>query len=226
MAQTHVPVFEPGPPLGAENARFEPAGIAGGCFVADPAAELPPYEPARPTAADLEARERAAFERGVSEGRAALPWREAEALATALAALEQTARKLGALRRGYLIECRSTLVELACAIAERILDRAPDLRSEALAALVLRALEATAPEARPIVVRVAPVDHATLLAARPAPESLAIECDASLPPGEAHIATRNGDVRASVAIALEQIGAALREALDAQDSARETEEAP
>ena len=209
--------FEPSAPSRPPRSGFEPVAVTGQRFVSDDGDAREAEAPAPPTRAELEARERAAFERGVAEGRAALPWQEAEALARTLAALEQTARKLGALRRGHLVENRMALVELACGLAEQIVGRSLALRREALASLVERALAAAAPSEGPVVVRVAPADRAVLEAARGESAALRFEEDPSLDAGDVRIATRTGDVRASLAVALEQIRAGLEEALGAPD---------
>src|SRR5690606_31556046 len=80
-------------------------------------------EPARaaaeaeaPRPPDLEAVRREAFERGVAEGRAALPWTDAEALRAAVRAFTAAASELATARRSYLLENRHVVVELACAI--------------------------------------------------------------------------------------------------------------
>lgn len=210
--------FEPAAPLRAPLVGFEPVTVTGQRFVPDGAAPAEAEAPAPPTPAEIEARERAAYERGVADGKATLPWREAESLEASLAALEQTARKLGGLRRGYLVENRMALVELACGIAEQIVGRSLDLRGEALVALLDRALEAAALPEAPVLVRVAPVDLAVLEAARTDRAALRFEADPSLVAGEVRIATRTGDVRASVAVAIEQIRGGLEEALGAPES--------
>lgn len=225
MSQATAQRFEPAAPLRAPLAGFEPVTMTGQRFVPDGAVASEEEAPALPTSAEIEARERAAFERGVAEGKATLPWREAEALEGALAALEQTSRKLGGLRRGYLVENRMALVELACGIAEQIVGRSLALRGDALVALLDRALEAAALPEAPIVVRVSPADLAVLEAARTDRAALRFEADPSLVAGEVRIATKTGDVRASVAVAIEQIRGGLEEALGAPAS-EATEAAP
>ncbi len=162
----------------------------------------------------------------MAEGRAALPWQEAAELERAIAALEQAARSLIGVRRGYLVENRKAVIELACSIAQQIAGASLAVRGEVLDALLDRALAAAALGDAPIEVRVALADLATLEAARAGRSDTALrfEVDPRLPAGEARIATRMGDVRASLEVAIEQLRQGLEEALAAPEPA--TEESP
>lgn len=216
--------FEADASLGVRAGGFEAVPLAGRAFVSDAVEISVSVEPAAPTPAEIEARERAAFERGLAEGRAALPWQEAAALEGALTALEQAARKVAALRRAYLVENRRAVVDLACEIARAIGVAAPEARGELLASLLDRALAAVAPLDAPLEVCVSPADHDVLAKARAlSPDtSVRLVPDPALPPGEVRVATRTGDVRASVAVAIEQVRAGLARALSAPESEEET----
>jgi flagellar assembly protein FliH len=217
--------FEPSAPLRERARGFEPASMTGRSFAADGAGVAPASEPEPPTPAEIEALRQRAFESGLAEGKAALPWQQAAELDGALAALEQTARKLAGLRRGYLIENRVAVIELACAIVQQIGGASLAVRGEVLDALLDRALAAAALDEAPIEVRVAAADLAVLEAARAGRTDTALrfEVDPQLPAGEARIATRTGDVRASLAVAIEQIRHGLEEALAAPEAVAEAE---
>jgi len=179
-----------------------------------PAPEPPPPPP--PPAVDVEALRRAAFEEGERAGRAALPWQEAEALRSAAAALESAARELASLRSSYLLENRRLVVELACAIAERVIGAPPaPAAREALAALVERAVALFPPD-EPLAVHLCAADRETLAAGGESTligdGRLALVTDATLAPGEARIVGASGTVRAAVADVLERVRAELADA--------------
>lgn len=214
--------FEPAPgrsggfspdPLSAPGAgRFRPAGER------EPAAIASPPAPAAP-ALDVEAIRREAYEDGVRAGRAALPWQEAEALASAAAALVAAEQALAGLRGRYLVENRRTIVELACAIAEHVLG-APVAGREALAALAARAVELF-PAEEPLALHLCAADH-EVLAAMPGgvldllpggTGRVAVVGDPSLAPGELRLVGPSGDVRAAVADVLARLRAELGDAV-------------
>lgn len=172
---------------------------------------------------DLEAIEQEAFARGEAAGRAALPWSDADALQRALTALEQAARGVSALRRAELLEGRHAVVDLACAIAERILGRAIERDHEALVALVASAL-ASFDAGEPLLVSVSPEDLAVLQPALSEPavassRELAFAADPKLERGTARVNGRAGEARAAVAIALERVRAGLEDLLSAPEVA-------
>ncbi|RIK90374.1 MAG: hypothetical protein DCC71_25595 [Proteobacteria bacterium] len=233
-ARTHAR-FEPVATPGAAAAHaFAPAPLLGDRFVAAPRTGFEPPSPA-PTAAavappppDLDAIRREAYERGVADGRDALPWQDAAALQRALAALDAAGRRLEGMRRGYLVANRHALVELACAIAEHVVGRSLALRRDALASLLGAALAAASEDAAPALVRVAPADLDVLARApREGEPALRFEADASLAAGEVRVETRTGAVRTSLALALAQVRAGLEEALGAPEPASDAaEDAP
>ena len=218
---------------------FEPSPAGRGAFAPDP---LPRFgssgfrrdgepEPARAPVApaeasvapppDLEAIRRAAYEDGERAGRAALPWQEAEALRHAACALASALDGLVALRGRYLLENRRTVVELACAIAERVLG-APAIECDAIAALVDRAV-ALFPAEEPLTLHLSPADHEVLAAS---PDGLlgrltsgagriAVVADPALAPGAVRLAGASGDVRAVVAEVLARLRAELGDAVAA-----------
>ncbi len=189
-------------PLHPGDARFESAG--GG-------APAPAPAPAGP---DLEAMRREAFEAGREAGRAERPPGEAEARAAATRLLEAAARELAESRVEYLRAQRGALVELAVAIAERILDREVSTDPAALVASVEAALDAV-PDEEPAVVHLAPADHASLCAGEgEAPAVLArhgveVAADAALAPGDVRVRAGAARVDARRERLLERIREAL-----------------
>lgn len=186
---------------------FEPTptastGLASG-FVALPLAHVDgSFDAESPTvlrpsmdrpATDVESIRREAYEAGRAAGRAELPWSEAEALRTALAALEDTLRSLTALRRGYLVDNRMAVVDLAFAIAEQVLGRAVRTRRDTIVELLARALP-LAGDADVIHVHLATSDLEALRSGE-APaltrfveeHGLTTEADDALSPGESRI---------------------------------------
>lgn len=201
----HAP--PPSTPLQQDAHRF---GSEAGSAALQAAAPPPP---------DLEAVRREAFERGVAEGRAALPWTDAEALRATVRAFTAAASELAAARRSYLLENRHVVVELACAIAERVLGAPPATDRAALTALVGRALELF-PNDEPLALHLAPADRAIVEAglaeemARLGREGrVRVVEDATLAPGEARVLGRSSDVRAAVAEVLERLRAELADAV-------------
>ncbi|MEB2344401.1 MAG: hypothetical protein OZ948_06665 [Deltaproteobacteria bacterium] len=212
------------------STAFTPASGGAGAFAPEPLpaagafrrAGEAPWRPESPPAAappapalDVEAMRRAAWEEGERAGRGALPWQEADALRAATDALAAAACELGALRRAYLTENRRLVIELACAIAERVLGL-PPAPQDLLAALVDRAVELFPPD-EPLALHVCAADRATLGAG---PQGATLErdgrlvlvTDATLAPGEARVVGRSGDVRAVVADVLERVRAELADA--------------
>ena len=213
------------PPEAAEEGAGEEHGAAPSTLVREDAHRPGPeggsawVQAAAPPPPDLEAVRREAFERGVAEGRAALPWTDAEALRATVRAFTAAASELAAARRSYLLENRHVVVELACAIAERVLGAPPATDRAALTALVGRALELF-PNDEPLALHLAPADRAIVEAglaeemARLGREGrVRVVEDATLAPGEARLLGRSSDVRASVAEVLERLRAELADAV-------------
>jgi flagellar assembly protein FliH len=147
---------------------------------------------------------REAYERGREAGRGELPWQEAEALESAQAALTRAARTLDDERRGTLQAQRETVIELALAVARRILEREVSAGLDGLEPLLERAL-ALLGKSGPVVLYLAPADLETLRAGgAPALEQLGekvlagIEADPELRPGDARLSAGSAGVDASV----------------------------
>ena len=102
--------------------------------------EMPQPENAEKPLADPEELLRQTYERGREAGRAELPWQEAEALQSAQAALSRAASALEDERRGSLRAQRETVIELALAVAQRILEHEVSARLDDLEPLLERAL--------------------------------------------------------------------------------------
>ncbi len=223
----------------SEGAAFEPdpGALAERDFERlDPDPESPfqassgEVAPAEPAAPNLEEALREAYERGRAEARAELPVAEAAALARAAEALERGARALGVLRRDLLRAHRHAVVELAFAIAERVLGRAVRADAEGLADRVAEALEIL-PEGQPETLRLSPADVETLRAgeagrlARLAEEHrLEIVADPRLEPGDARIFAGRSEVDARLGEILDRLRAALHDLADGEPDASVAEE--
>lgn len=175
----------------------------------------------RPSGADLEQARREAFDEGYAHGRESLPWREAESLERALQAVEAAAESLAALRREYLAVHRRHVVDLAVAIAERILARAVHEDPEALESLIERGMALLADE-EPVCVRLSAQDLAALEAgAAPRLARLAsgpgvrFESDPGLEPGDVCVTGEKACVDARLGELLRRIRVELDTSLAA-----------
>jgi flagellar biosynthesis/type III secretory pathway protein FliH len=136
---------------------------------------------------------REAYERGVADGRAALPWTEAERLVSACRALEEAARQLGVRADAAERIDRGLAVELGLSVARRVLAREIRTDLDALAPLVERAI-AVLPGREGLTLELSPADLETLDAGR-APEIERIRrhagaelvADARLAPGDVRL---------------------------------------
>ncbi len=159
---------------------------------------------------------RESYERGREAGRAELPWQEAEALQSVQLALERAVRALEDERSATLRAQRETVIELALAVARRILEREVAARLDDIEPLLERALPLLA-QAGPVVLYLAPGDLETLRAGgAPALERLAgralagIEADEELRPGDARLSAGSAGVDARIETILEQFRAEMR----------------
>ena len=159
---------------------------------------------------------RESYERGREAGRGELPWQEAEQLESARLALEQAVRALDDERRADLRAQREMVIELALAVARRILEREVAARLDDLEPLLERAIPLLA-QAGPIVLFLAPGDLETLRSGgAPAIEELAgralegVVADEELRPGDARLSAGNAGVDARVHTILAQFRAELR----------------
>ncbi|MCS7044459.1 MAG: FliH/SctL family protein [Bryobacteraceae bacterium] len=166
--------------------------------------------------AESEAARRDAYQQGLEEGRrqAAAQWD---------AALQRLARSLEEIA-GYKprlrLEAEREVVELALAIARRILRRELHIDPEAVLGLVKAAMEKAA-QREITEIRVHP-GHAELVRAHlariGAPEALEVRADAALEPGAVVLETARGLVDASIETQLDEIGRALADALHRRPS--------
>jgi len=160
---------------------------------------------------------RDAYQRGREAGRAELPWREAEALQSARLALEKAVSALDDERRASLRAQRETVIELALAVAGRILEREVTIRLDALEPLLESSVSLLS-HLGPVVLHLAPGDLETLRTGG-APElerlagfaSLRIESDPQLRPGDARLSAGSTGVDARVESILAQFRLELGE---------------
>lgn len=211
-------------PLAAQEFIPDPlrpptGGFRGAREVASSASAEVPEEPYR----DPEELLRDAYERGREAGRAELPWQEAEELQSARTALEQAVRALDDERRADLRAQREMVIELALAVARRILEREVAARLDDLEPLLERALPLLA-QAGPVVLFLAPGDLETLRSGgAPAIEKLAgralegVVADEELRPGDARLSAGNAGVDARVRTLLAQFRAELRELVNLEE---------
>jgi len=199
------------------------AGLeAAGFTSADASASASPPEPE--SQPDLESVRHAAFEEGREAGRAELPWQEARQLETAIVALESAERAFAAERRDYLRAQRGALVDLAIAIAERILMRELSTDPAALVALVERAIDSLPQASRDggVALHLSPSDHGVLaqgegdaLARLAQDGTVQIVSDAGLAPGDVRVQAGATTLDARRSVLLERVREALAPALDA-----------
>lgn len=130
-----------------------------GAALRDPGADgAQDDEPVPPTPEEIR---QAAYDEGLAAGRAELPWQEAEALRGVVERLERALESIEGLRRDCVVSARETSVELAIAIAERLVRRELALDPAPLLEIVGRALEAL-PEEKKLRIELASEDVALL----------------------------------------------------------------
>lgn len=213
-------------PVHPADAAFEPWSESEA-----PSAEAsPPAGAAAPSAAPRAADPayRRGFEDGLAKGReegmesarAELPIEDAELLAAAARTFDEAARRVAALQRGYCVENRQLVVDLAVALAERLLRREFATDPDALVGVVGRALEALGDEP-PARLRVAPAlaealqdGRAAALAAQVSRHGMAIEADARLAPGDVRVLAERAGVDARLGECLRRLGEELHEAAE------------
>lgn len=158
-----------------------------------------------------------AYAEGVEAGRAELPWKEAEELRGAIETLEQALSGVADLRRDSLRDQRVAVVNLAIAIAERLVRHSIETDPEKLAAIVERAV-ATLPNEGKLRIAISADDYQVLQIGMA--ETLAtfaqncgaeIEACAELARGDVLVHGERGDVDARVASLLPRIRDALDE---------------
>lgn len=161
--------------------------------------------------AEAEAARREAYQQGLEEGmrQAAAQWD------AALQRLARSLEEIAGCKPRLRMEVEREVVELALAVARRILRRELHVDPEAVLGLVKAAMEKAS--LREITqVRVHPA-HAELVRAHleriGAPEALEVRADASLEPGAVVLETARGLIDASIETQLEEIGRGLADVL-------------
>ena len=161
--------------------------------------------------AELEAAHREAFHKGLEEGR-----RQAEAQVEAsVARLARAVEEIAGLKPRLRAEVEREAVELALAIARRVLRRELHIDPEAVLGLAKAAFEKAALREL-TAVRLHPSHAAAVrahLARIGAPQAIQIREDASLEPGAVLVETVRGAIDASMETQLEEIGRGLADAL-------------
>jgi flagellar assembly protein FliH len=177
------------------------------------AASIPP-EPFQPTAdqqAQLAALERDAFTKGYAQGeRAGLEagGKRAEAM---LRRLAQTLEELSGLRDNMVRQTERELVQLAVAIARRVLQREITVDPELTAALAHIALERLG-GASPATVRLHPDDYAIVMSGQVAPlngRQVEIRADPAVARGGCLVESEFGFINASVDAQVDEIARAV-----------------
>jgi flagellar assembly protein FliH len=221
------------PSFSPERLALRPrAGFVPQPFSAPPAAARAGSAPAAPAPELGQEVLRAAREEGVAAGREAglregreegARAVEREALGPALEALEEAARGLAALRGSYLRAQRGLVVELALAVAERLLAREVALDADVLAGVIERALAALGDQPALRVLMnsgdLARVQRglAPRLAALAAGAGLALEAAPDLVPGDVRVQAARSEVDARRAELLRRVRAELDETLEVEE---------
>lgn len=161
--------------------------------------------------AELEAARQEAFQRGVEEGR-----RQAAAqMEASVARLARAVEEIAGLKPRLRAEVEREAVELALAIARRVLRRELHVDPEAVLGLAKAAFEKAALR-EVTAVRLHPAHAAAIrahLARIGAPQAIEIREDASLEPGAVLVDTVRGAIDASMETQLAEIGRGLADAL-------------
>jgi flagellar assembly protein FliH len=161
--------------------------------------------------AELEAARREAYHQGLEEGRrqAAAQWDAAQQR------LARSLEEIAGCKPRLRLEAEREVVELALAIARRILRRELHIDPEAVLGLVKAALE-KASQREVTEIRIHPA-HAELVRAHleriGAPEALELLPDPSLEPGAVVLETARGLIDASIETQLDEIGRGLADVL-------------
>lgn len=164
--------------------------------------------------AEVEGVRREAFQRGVEEGRRQAAGQLEGEFGRLSRAIEEAAGYKARLRA----QAERELVELALAIARRIVRRELHVDAEAVLGLAKAALE-KASLREVAAVRLHPAHAAPVrahLARIGAPQSIEVQEDPSLEPGAVVVETSRGIIDASLQSQLEEIGRGLADALGAE----------
>lgn len=197
----------------AETRQFVADPLAGAGLVFRPASLASETDEARPDLAEVAA---TAFEMGRAKGRAELPWQEAEALREVTEVLGLAAGELAELRAGYLLQHRRAILDLALAVAGRILRREVENDVDSLSSALESALAAL-DSPGPAVLELAAQDLevveqglAPRLQALAADAGLCVEASAELSRGDLRLRADSTEVDARVVEVLRR----LREELE------------
>jgi flagellar biosynthesis/type III secretory pathway protein FliH len=219
-----MPSFDPAPLPGERRGGFVPQPAARGGPTAAALSPLP-GSPAPERVADVEeAPGQNVYEEGRAAGRAELPWREAEDLRSAVEACEGMARGLAALQRTYLRAHRRCLVDLALAVAEKLLGRAIEAEPDALTGILERAIEAL-DEVPATRVNLSRRDSEILerglapdLARLTHEHGIAVEADPNLAPGDVRVFAGITEVDGRLSELLRRMREELFEAVEIEPS--------
>lgn len=155
----------------------------------------------------VEARVKAAYDRGVAAGEATAEQRAGALAAPVLANFGSIVQELAAARKHAREEAEGSMVKLALAIARRVLHRELTTDPEAILGLVRSGIDKLS--AREIhKLRLSPGDARIVQDNRgdlAIPQGVEISADAGLPPGSAIFDTLRGELDLSVQTQLEEI---------------------
>lgn len=183
------------------------AGTPGGARAGAGAAVRPPGSGGNDAAAEAEARLQAVQKQAYAAGEQAGTQKAMERLIPALAAFESMTKQLAGMSSHVRQEAEVGTVQLAVAIARRVLHRELAVDPEAVLGLVKSAgARLNAREVRRL--RVAPDDARAISEHRAAlnlPQGLEVLADPSLPRGSAIFETTRGEMDASVGTQLDEI---------------------
>lgn len=215
--------FESQPLVASDAGDFEPKAACGKTDRPDADAFVPirlgskveePSEPPAPSTEEIRAQ---AYAEGLEAGRAELPWREVEELRGLIDSLEKAMVSTARLRREYLRDQRAAVVELALAMAERLVRRAIATDPAPLVDILGRALD-TLPDEEKLRVALSSDDLASLqagfseeIAGFGRGGGVVLEGDSELARGDVVVQGERGSVDARVATLIERLRESLRE---------------
>jgi flagellar assembly protein FliH len=195
--------IQAGDPAASAILAWHPGGVAAASLVKHGEA----VEPDAGTALEIEARAHAAYQKGHTAGEAAGAQRGAQRIDPAIAGFNRMTQELASLRKRFRTEVEQDTVQLAIAIARRVLHREIATDPEAILGLVIAAFQKlNARETQRL--RVSPADAATLQENRAKlamPQGLEILADASLPASSVVFETSRGEMDASIDTQLGEI---------------------
>jgi len=179
--------------------RSTPASA--GAFVPEPAPSGAPH---------AEALERDAFARGFAQGEAAATAAAEERAGALLDELTAALQEVAAVRHDMARRTERQLVELAIALARRIVHREISLDRDLLLAMARVAIDRLGETAR-VTVRLHPGDYDTAVRGRRAPSlpNVNVVADAQIPPGACRVESDLGVLEVGADAQLLEFGRAL-----------------